>query len=208
MKKSVFSLAFIATLLLVSANSQAQSLKDLFNKENVEKVVSAVTGKNTVDMTGTWSYTGAAIEFESDNLLMKAGGAVAATTAEAKLNEQLSKVGIKPGQMSFTFNADSTFNAKLGTKTLNGTYMYNATEKHVTMKFVRLINMKFVRLINMNAKVNCTSGSMDLLFESDKLLKLITFLSSKSSNATLKTISSLANSYDGMMLGFSLEKKE
>ena len=52
MKKSVFSLAFIATLLLVSANSQAQSLKDLFNKENVEKVVSAVTGKNTVDMTG------------------------------------------------------------------------------------------------------------------------------------------------------------
>ena len=159
MKKSVFSLAFIATLLLVSANSQAQSLKDLFNKENVEKVVSAVTGKNTVDMTGTWSYTGAAIEFESDNLLMKAGGAVAATTAEA-----------------------------------------NATEKHVTMKFVRLINM--------NAKVNCTSGSMDLLFESDKLLKLITFLSSKSSNATLKTISSLANSYDGMMLGFSLEKKE
>ena len=30
MKKSVFSLAFIATLLLVSANSQAQSLKDLF----------------------------------------------------------------------------------------------------------------------------------------------------------------------------------
>ena len=131
---------------------------------------------------------------------MKAGGAVAATTAEAKLNEQLSKVGIKPGQMSFTFNADSTFNAKLGAKTLKGTYVYDATEKHVTMKFVRLINM--------NAKVNCTSGSMDLLFESDKLLKLITFLSSKSSNATLKTISSLASSYDGMMLGFSLEKKE
>lgn len=75
MKKSVFLLAFIATLLLVPANSRAQSLKDLFNKENVEKVVSAVTGKNTVDMTGTWSYTGAAIEFESDNLLMKAGGA-------------------------------------------------------------------------------------------------------------------------------------
>ena len=191
MKKSIFSLAFVAVLLLVSANSQAQSLKDLFNKENVEKVVSAVTGKNTVDMTGTWSYTGAAIEFESDNLL---------TTAEAKLNEQLSKVGIKPGQLSFTFNADSTFSAKLGAKTLKGTYAYNATEKHVTMKFVKLINM--------NAKVNCTSGNMDLLFESDKLLKLITFLSGKVNNATLKTISSLASKYDGMMLGFSLEKKE
>ena len=52
MKKSVFSVAFIVTLLLVSANSQAQSLKDLFNKENVEKVVSAVTGKNTVKNAG------------------------------------------------------------------------------------------------------------------------------------------------------------
>ena len=44
MKKSVFSLAFIATLLLVSANSQAQSLKDLYNKATVEKEVSAVSG--------------------------------------------------------------------------------------------------------------------------------------------------------------------
>lgn len=200
MKKNVFSLVFIATLLLASANGYAQSWKDLFNKENIEKVVSTVTGKNTVDMTGTWSYTGAAIEFKSDNLLMKAGGAVAATTAEAKLNEQLSKVGITPGQMTFTFEADSTFSVTLKTKTLKGTYQYDAEQKHVTMKFVKLINL--------NAQVNCTSANMDLLFESDKLLKLITFLSSKSNNATLKTISSLANSYDGMMLGFSLQKKE
>ena len=33
-----------------------------------------MTGKSTADMTGTWSYTGSAIEFESDNLLQKAGG--------------------------------------------------------------------------------------------------------------------------------------
>ncbi|MDE6172737.1 MAG: DUF4923 family protein, partial [Bacteroides sp.] len=49
--------------------------------------------------------------------------------------------------------------------------------------------------------------NMDLLFNSDKLLKLLTFLSSKSSNATLNTISSLASKYDGMMLGFSLDKE-
>ena len=65
-------------------------------------------------MTGTWTYSGSAVEFESDNLLMKAGGAAAATMAENKLNEQLSKVGIKEGQMSFTFNADSTFTSTVG----------------------------------------------------------------------------------------------
>ena len=104
MKRLVFWQLFVAALLL-TGNSHAQSIKDLFNKENIEKAVNAVTGKSTADMTGTWSYTGSAIEFESD-----------------------------------------------------------------------------------------------------KLLKLITFLSSKSSNSTLKSIGSLANSYDGMMLGFSLQK--
>lgn len=94
MKRLVFWQLFVAALLLTS-NSHAQSIKDLFNKENIEKAVNAVTGKSTADMTGTWSYTGSAIEFESDNLLQKAGGAVAATAAEKKLDEQLAKVGIK-----------------------------------------------------------------------------------------------------------------
>ena len=58
----------------------------------------------------------------------------------------------------------------------------------------------------MKAKVNYTTQQMDLLFEADKLLKLITFLSSKSSSATLKAISSLADSYDGMMLGYELKR--
>lgn len=197
MKRLVFWQLFVAALLL-TGNSHAQSIKDLFNKENIEKAVNAVTGKSTADMTGTWSYTGSAIEFESDNLLQKAGGAVAATAAEKKLDEQLAKVGIKAGQMSFAFNADSTFSAKVGQKSMKGSYSYNASTQKV--------NLKFAKLIGMNAKVNATSTTMDLLFESDKLLKLITFLSSKSSNSTLKSIGSLANSYDGMMLGFSLQK--
>ena len=198
MKRLVFWQLFVATLLLTS-NSHAQSIKDLFNKENIEKAVNVVTGKSTANMTGTWSYTGSAIEFESDNLLQKAGGTVAATAAEKKLDEQLAKAGIKAGQMSFTFNADSTFSAKVGQKSMKGSYSYNAS----TQK----INLKFAKLIGMNAKVNATSKTMDLLFESDKLLKLITFLSSKSSNSTLKSIGSLANSYDGMMLGLSLQKQ-
>lgn len=68
-------------------------------------------------------------------------------------------------------------------------------------------NLKFMKLIPLSAKVNCTSANMDLLFNSDKLLKLITLISSKSNNTTLKTIGSLANSYDGMMLGFALKKE-
>lgn len=198
MKKYVLSLAVMSALLLVTTNTQAQSWGDLFKKENIEKVVNAVTGNTAIDMTGTWTYTGSAIEFESDNFLQKAGGAAAASLAETKLNEQLAKVGIKDGQVSFTFNADSTFTSTVGKRTMSGTYSYDSTDKTV--------HLKYFKLLNLNAKVNCTSSTMDLLFNSDKLLKLITFISSKSSSTTLKTISSLADSYDGMMLGFALKK--
>ena len=193
MKKYVLSLAIVSALLFVTTNIQAQSWADLFKKENIEKVVNAVTGNNAIDMT-----SGSAIEFESDNLLQKAGGAAAASLAENKLNEQLAKVGIKDGQVSFTFNADSTFTSTVGKRTMNGTYSYDTSDKTV--------HLKYFRLLNLNAKVNCTSSSMELLFNSDKLLKLISFISSKSSNTTLNAISSLADSYDGMMLGFELKK--
>lgn len=117
MKKNILFIAWVALFSLFASNSQAQSLKDLLNKDNISKVVNAITGTpETIDMTGTWTYSGSAVEFESDNLLMKAGGAAAATMAENKLNEQLSKVGIKEGQMSFTFNADSTFTSTVGKK--------------------------------------------------------------------------------------------
>lgn len=198
MKKYVLSLAILSAFIFDTSNVQAQSLKDLFNKDNIEKVVNAVTGNKSIDMTGTWTYTGSAIEFESDNFLKKAGGAAAASLAENKLDEQLAKIGIKDGQLSFTFNADSTFTSTIGKRSMQGTYSYDAATNQVQLKYLRLLNM--------NAKVNCTSNSMELLFNSDKLLKLITFLSSKSSNTTLKTISSLADSYDGMMLGFELKK--
>ena len=101
MKKNIVSLAFMAVFLLMATNSQAQSWKDLLNKDNISKVVNAITGTpETIDMTGTWNYKGSAVEFESENLLMKAGGAAAATMAENKLDEQLSKVGLKAGQMN------------------------------------------------------------------------------------------------------------
>lgn len=190
MKKNIVSLAFMAVFLLIATNSQAQSWKDLLNKDNISKVVNA--------MTGTWNYKGSAVEFESENLLMKAGGAAAATMAENKLDEQLSKVGIKAGQMNFTFNADSTFTSTVGKKTLKGTYSYDASAKQV--------DLKFLKLLNLHAKVNCSSSSLELLFNSDKLLKLLAFIGSKSNSTALKTVSSLADNYDGMMLGFELSK--
>ena len=197
MNRKSWKYLFLVALALPTG-SHAQSLKDLLNKENIEKVVNAVTDNNHVNMTGTWNYTGTALEFESDNLLQKAGGSLASATVEKKLDEQLEKIGIKPGQLSFTFNADSTFTVSVGSKPLKGTYSYDASTQKA--------NLKLAKIVGLNAKVNCTSSQLNLLFNADKLLQLLTSLSSKSNNNTLKSIGSLAESYDGMLVGLGMEK--
>lgn len=197
-RRTLSGLLLVVAALLCATDAQAQSLKDLFNKENIEKVVNAVTDKNTASMEGTWTYTGSALAFESDNLLQQAGGAVAASAVEKKLDDFLQRIGIQSGQMSFTFAADSTFQTTIKGKTMKGTYSYDQSTKKAQLKFSKLLNI--------NTTVNCMSQQMELLFPSDRLLDLLTFLASKSNNATLQSIGSLAESYDGMMLGFTLEK--
>ena len=84
-------------------------------------------------MTGTWAYVGPDCKFESDNLLAKAGGEVAAKQVEDKMSGVLEKLGFKEGT-TYTFNADSTYTSVVGGKTVNGTYSYNADTKELTMK--------------------------------------------------------------------------
>ena len=192
--------AAVAGLLLATASVQAQSLSDIFSKENLNKVVNAVTGKtDKVEMCGTWDYSGMACEFESENLLKKAGGAVAASAVEKELNEQCAKIGIVPGKFSFTFNADSTFVNTYGKKQYKGTYSYNAATQSVNLKYARIIGFK--------AKTEVSVKDMTLLFNADKLLTLFTFFGSKSNSTLIKTASNLAKEYDGMLLGFELKKK-
>lgn len=195
-----FIIAVVCALFTCNL-AQAQSLKDLLNKESVSSVISSVASAagigSSIDMTGTWSYSGSAVEFDSENLLKKAGGAVAASTVESKIDEQLTKVGIVAGSTTFTFNADSTFTIS-GKRTINGTYSYDSSESTVALK----VNA----LLGTTATVSGSSSQMSLLFEADKLLQLITLVGSKVNNTTLKTISSLANEYDGMKLGLEMTK--
>ena len=110
-----------------------------------------------------------------------------------------SKVGIQPGQVSFTFNADSTFTTNVAGKSMKGTYSYNASDKQ--------LQLKVAKLLNVNAKLTYNTSDLDLLFNSDKLLKLVAFLSKQTNSTSLNAISSLADSYDGMMLGLELKKQ-
>ncbi|MDR2956402.1 MAG: DUF4923 family protein [Prevotella sp.] len=199
MKKNISILTLF--LFALVSNGHAQSLKDLLNKETISSVVSSVTGSSSssTDISGTWSYTGSAVELQSDNILKKAGGKLATSSIESKLNTQLGKVGIKEGATTFTFNSDSTFSVTLSSKTQNGTYSIDkSTEK---------INLVFSESATIAANYSQSGSEMTLTFDADKFMTVISYVSNATGNSTLSTLNSLLQGYDGIKAGLTLKKQ-
>ena len=206
MKKILSIILMAGSLCLAGQTASAQSLKDLLKKatdnEAVKNVVESVTGKTLpVDVKGTWTYSGTAVQLDSDDLLKSSPDTIAASQVEDKIDEYVSKIGIKAGTFSFTFNEDNTFVATVLGKSFNGTYTLSEDYKTMSLQFGKTIGLK-----PFTASVSATSTQLNLLFQADKLLELLGKLTSTSSNATLKTIGTLVNQYDGMQLGLELQK--
>lgn len=151
-------------------------------------------------LVGTWSYTGPDCVFESENLLAKAGGAVASTKIESQLDTYLSKVGIKKGACTFTFNNDGTYSAKLGSRTISGNYTVDSSAKTIKLTYL-------AGLGSATMHASLSSGNLSLLMESSKLLSLLKGVSAISSkSSTLTSLSSLLGNYDGLYIGLQMSK--
>ena len=190
---------FMAAVMTAAAgNAGAQDLKSVLSD-----VVKNVVGDKTTtasSIIGTWTYAGPECQFESDNLLAKAGGEVAAKEVEEKIQKVYEKVGMDGCQ--YTFNEDGSYSCTVKGKTSSGTYTFDSDAKTVTMK--SKLGIKTV------AYVTVTGDSMSLVFKADKLMSVLKTITSAASsvNSTASTISSIADSYDGLRLGFELKKKE
>ncbi len=215
MRKPIIMAALLSTLLLsscgtTSLGTQGTGLLSGANAGTTGGAASALGsvltnllgGSSAVtasDLQGTWTYRKADCVFETQNLLLKAGGEMAATKIESQLESQLGKVGITPGACSFTFNSDGTYVATIGQYNLTGNYTLNTKSNTLTMTYLAGIG-------RISPKVVKTGASISLLFEGDKLLSMVQKVGKLTSNSTVNSLSSLINSYDGMLVGMQLSK--
>lgn len=198
MRKNIFWKVLCAVVLMGMASIQAdaQDLKSILT--GVAKAVVGDKATTSSSIIGTWKYVGPQCQFESESLLAKAGGEVAAKEVEEKMQTVYDKVGMSGCE--YTFNEDGTYSYTLKKRKMSGTYTFDDQEKTITMK--GKLGVKTV------AHVTVTGNDMSLVFNADKLmsvLKTITGAASKV-NSTAATINSVAGSYDGLMLGFDLKK--
>lgn len=199
--RKFFILSLALTVAAGQISASAQDLGSLF-KGLTETVKDAVVGTTEVSessISGTWTYSGPAVEFESENFLTQAGGEVAAQTVESKITELFEKIGFKSGSTSYSFSTDGTYTQTICGKTLSGTY--TLSDSRITMKTG--VGLSF------SADVEISGSTLKLLFNADKLLELIKTTSgtlSSSGNTSLSTLASLIENYDGLSLGFELSK--
>lgn len=162
-------------------------------------IISSVTGNATTtqaNLIGNWNYSEPAVQFESDDLLSKAGGSAIAAKCESKLAQYYKLAGIKAGTLKFSFAEDGSCTYGVGKKTLQGTYVFDNATKTVTITTQTGVSAK--------AYVTISGSNMSLCFDGSKLLTLFNAISSKFQ--TLNTVSALASNYKGMKVGFKFSK--
>lgn len=195
----------LGLMLTVSTAVSAQDWKSVLGGvvNKVEETVSKVN--ENVSIVGTWKYTAPDCKFQSDDLLSKAGGEVAAKKVEEQMSNYLSKLGFNENTV-YVFNADSTYASTVAGRTVNGTYSYNKDTKEVTLK--TKIGLKMTAQVSTSL---LNGGSMSLLFKADKLMSLAQTVTGavagKSSNTTITTLNTVLSQYDGLLLGFEMKKQ-
>lgn len=170
------------------------------NGQTIGNILTSVIGidkPTQADLIGSWRYYQPGVAFTSENLLAKAGGEVAATTAREKLVTYYNGVGITNANTSLQFTQDGSFSGKVAGKPISGTYTYDESTCKLTMKTL---------LFSLPAYAKKSTQGISILFESKKLLNVLQTMAAVSGNSTLSSIGELSKNYDGIRLGFDMSK--
>ena len=209
--KKIFSVLVLAAAVAVSANAQS-NLGNLLGKlgngtlGNVLTNAAGAIYSGPVSLNGTYSYNGIAVSATSSEggVLSNLAGTAVTSGIEAKADEYLAKIGVKPGAMTWTFNAsDNTFTLNVGGISIPGKYKVGDGEKTVTLTFG-----KSFQFLNMPGTLESSLSGARMTFTSAKAMaffkKLAGALSQSSSQ--ISSIAKLADGYDNYRIGFKLSK--
>lgn len=145
----------------------------------------------------TWKYSKPGCAFTSENLLAKAGGEIAASKVEEKLSTYYNKFGFSSSNTQFTFTTGGNFSAQIDGKSWQGSYTFDEKTHAIHLKGL---------LLSASGYATKTTNGISLLFDQKKLLNLIKMLSTFKGSSTLSAVGTIANSYDGMRVGFEMTK--
>lgn len=203
--KKLVSLIFVAAAFSLSANAQS-ILDKLGSLGNVISNAAGVIYSAPISLNGTYTYNGIAVSATSSEggILTNLAGSAATSAIETKADGYLSKVGINPGAVSFTFNSeDKTFTMNMGKFSIPGTFTVGDGEKTVSLVFG-----KQFKYLSMTGSLESSLGNVKMVFPVNKAMALIKKMASTlgQSSSELGSLVKLADGYDNFRLGFKMSK--
>ena len=210
--RKLVSIVALAVAFSVSASAQgglAGVLGGDKTTSTLGNILSGIAGtvySSPVTLDGSYIYNGIAVSATSSEggILTNLAGTAVTSGIETKADEYLAKVGIKPGAMKWTFNADEkTFAVSVGSISIPGTYKVGNGERTVTLTFG-----KSFQYLSMTGTLESSSSGARMLFTSDKAVAFLKKLASTlgQSSSSIAGIASLANGYDNYRIGVKLAK--
>lgn len=159
-------------------------------------------------LEGTYIYSGVAVSMTTNEggIVSNLAGTAASSAVETKVDEYLTKFGIKPGTMSIAFyESDMTFVWTIGGFPFNGTFQVTPEMDAITLNFGR--SMKF---FTMTGSLDLTLDGVKMLFSSDKTTEFIKKALAKlgEKKTDVGQIAKLASGYDNYKIGFKLAKQQ
>ena len=200
MKKIKIGLWALASLVMVSCGNMGQVMSAMTNGTGIANAVKSVIGLDKVkaqQLIGDWKYKGPGCAFTSENLLAKAGGEMAAVQIEEKVQPYYQQVGLSAENTFISFKEDGTFSSQIAGTPFNGQYTFDEATQKITLKSL---------FFSVNCYAKKEVGGISILFEANKLLTLLQTVAAFSGNKDLQTISDLSKKYDGVRIGFDMNK--
>ena len=203
--KKLVSLLFVAAAFSLSANAQS-ILDKLGSLGNVISNAAGVIYSAPISLNGTYAYNGIAVSATSSEggILTNLAGSAATSAIETKADGYLSKVGINPGVVTFTFDSqEKTFTMNMGKISVPGTFTVGDGEKTVSLVFGK----KF-QYLSMTGSLESSLGNVKMVFPANKAMALIKKMAAVlgQSSSELGSIVKLVDGYDNFRLGFKMSK--
>lgn len=209
MKKIKLTILTLLLCIAGVAQGNAQGLSDLFGGDSGSNILGNLlegvftSSKITVaDMEGTWVSTGPAISFKGEGFLKAAGGLAAAATIESKLAPYYKQYGLNGAVVTIDKSGNLTLTVK--GITLRGSIADTSEQGVFDFSFTAM----GAKIGTFKTYIEKSSSTMDMMFDATKLKTLVSAIANFSGNTMAKTMGSLLDSYDGLCVGFKLERQK
>lgn len=183
-------------VVLGSTGASAQDWKSILGDVLQQTVGGQTLSEQAV--IGQWQYASPYCRLESDDLLAKAGGQVAASQVESRLESVYRALGMEQFSCSFAAEGKCSFGYK--GKEVAGTYTLDTDSGMMTITLSKTP-------ATIRAQVSVSGNTLSMAFEADRLISALKSLTDLAAgiSSQAELIGSLVESYDGLWLGFELQ---